>query len=88
LLVALAVIVCVGPTVSQQASAAQSPDTPSSEPNPVVTGPITGGVHGRPWMGTPFNVADYGYSQQGTTPVDQQPAVCDELSLALGNQTR
>ena len=62
-LMALAVIVCIGPTASPPASAAPSPDTPS-EANPVVTGPITGGVHGRPWMGTPFNVADYGYSQQ------------------------
>jgi Alpha/beta hydrolase domain len=35
----------------------------SGESNPVVTGPITGGLHGRPWFGTPFDVADYGYSQ-------------------------
>jgi hypothetical protein len=49
---------------SQQASATQAPNAASNEPNPAVTGPITGGLHGRPWMGTPFNVADYGYSEQ------------------------
>ncbi|HEX3705844.1 MAG TPA: alpha/beta hydrolase domain-containing protein [Mycobacteriales bacterium] len=34
------------------------------EPNPTVTGPLTGGVHGHPFMATAFKVSDYGYTQR------------------------
>jgi hypothetical protein len=36
----------------------------SSEPNPVVTGPITGGLHGRPWFAAPFDPSDHGYTEE------------------------
>ena len=35
-----------------------------AEQNPTVTGPISGGLHGRPWMGAPFDVGGYGYSEE------------------------
>ncbi|HMC40116.1 MAG TPA: alpha/beta hydrolase domain-containing protein, partial [Acidimicrobiales bacterium] len=34
------------------------------EPNPKVSGPVTGGIHGRPFMSPIFNVADYSYSEK------------------------
>jgi hypothetical protein len=57
-------MVSVGLTVMQRAAAAQPSNAASSEPNPVVSGPIAGGLHDRPWLGTPFDVADFGYSQE------------------------
>jgi len=36
----------------------------ASEPNPTVTGPITGGQRGNPAFDTPFDAADYGYTEE------------------------
>ncbi|HEX3899771.1 MAG TPA: alpha/beta hydrolase domain-containing protein [Mycobacteriales bacterium] len=35
-----------------------------SEPNPTVTGPLAGGVHGHPFLAAGFDVAAYGYTQR------------------------
>jgi hypothetical protein len=39
----------------------------SPEPNPTVTGPLTGGVHGHPFLAASFRVSDYGYTQREYT---------------------
>ena len=49
-----------GPALTTTGSAVAA--TPSV-PSPTVVGPITGGLHDRPWFEAPFNAADYGYSQ-------------------------
>ena len=49
-----------GPAFTTTGSALAA--TPSV-PSPTVVGPITGGLHDRPWFEAPFNPADYGYSQ-------------------------
>jgi hypothetical protein len=36
----------------------------SNVPNPIVTGPITGGIHGHPWNDQPFELADIGYTER------------------------
>jgi hypothetical protein len=50
------------------------------EPNPTVTGPLTGGVHGHPFLAAGFKVSDYGYTQRefmfsgvATAHAGQQP---------------
>jgi hypothetical protein len=59
--VVAALLGIVLPTLSNTAPAqAAAPVVPS----PTVSGPITGGVHNRPWFQAPFNPADYGYSQK------------------------
>lgn len=36
----------------------------AASPAPRVTGPLTGGVHDRPWGATAFNPEDFGYTEQ------------------------
>jgi len=35
-----------------------------TEPNPTVSGPLTGGLHGHPFLGARYAVADFGYSEK------------------------
>jgi hypothetical protein len=66
-MIAIASLVCgavsLGGRSFSVAEASPSVSGASTEVNPVVTGPITGGLFDRPWMSTPFTAADFGYSQ-------------------------
>jgi hypothetical protein len=64
----LALVICLAmvfaaPIAPIGASGAGAAASPGAEPNPIVTGPITGGIHDQPFMGPVFNLADYGYTE-------------------------
>ena len=46
------------------ARAAGPSATTGSVPNPKVTGPITGGIHGHPYSQYPYDLAPHGYTEK------------------------
>lgn len=62
----LVVVVTISAMAALSPPAHGSPitDSSSSRPSPVTQGPITGGVHGTPFFTAPFDVGQYGYTEQ------------------------
>lgn len=50
--------------LSPSAKGSPADTSTSSRANPAVRGPITGGVHGKPFFTAPFDVGQYGYTEQ------------------------